>query len=75
MKQEHLLHAIVGESLIPYIESSFLWFANIEVSRDRANAAVRIRRPEWRDEDAHRRPWESWKSVFQMFVIGIFPQR
>ena len=55
MKQEHLLHAIVGESLIPYIESSFLWFANIEVSRDRANA-VRIRRPEWRDEDAHRRP-------------------
>ena len=44
MEQGSLSRVTVGEGLIPNIESSFLWFANIKVTHDYANG-VRIQRP------------------------------
>ena len=49
MKKSGFPHVTFGESLIPNIEPSFLWFANIEVTHDHANG-VRILRPVWGDE-------------------------
>ena len=49
VKQGSFSHVTVGESLIPNIEPSFLWLANIEVARDHAND-VGFQRPAWSDE-------------------------
>ena len=44
MEQGSLFRVTVGECLIPHIEYSFLWFANIEITNDYADG-VRIQRP------------------------------
>ena len=44
MKEGNLSRISVSEGLIPNIESSFLWLANIEVSHNHTNG-VRVRWP------------------------------
>ena len=46
MKEGSLSRITVGEGLIPNIEPSFLWLANIEVSHDHSNG-VRVVWPVW----------------------------
>ena len=49
MEEGSLSRVSVSEGLIPNIQSSFLWLANIEVLRDHTNG-FRVEWPVWSEE-------------------------